>query len=182
MKTIKRLTLLIILTLTSVNANKIMMKNDYILLNDMNSIMLQEHQTTTLLKEKSLSSFKEAERGFLHYLNALERGDKILHLHGTNIPVIREQLIGIKSFWQKNRKLFVKSISQKSYQEVADVALNLLKIKLVKLKKLYENSYTQYRRKVRLNNIVREYIKTDKSIQFFNCSRERATIELISSL
>lgn len=182
MKTIKGLSLLIILNLTYLHANNIMMKNDYILLNDMNSITTQEHQLTTLLKKRNLISFKQGERNFLHYLSTLETGDKTLHLHGTEIPVIKEQLVMIKSFWKENRKLFVKSISQTEYQEVADVALNLLKIKMVKLKKLYENSYTQYQRKVRLNNIIRAYTKTDKPVPFFNCKKESPKTELISSL
>lgn len=167
MKTIKTLlTFGIILSASSfAQANDYALLKSYPLLNDMKIIK----QEQILLKNMKLlisdrknnhkDKISKQKKLFSKIIIGLERGDKKLKLHGTELKTLKDKIQIIKILWSQEKGILDSAVNNKMYTKDAYKTISKLSQELKELQERYRQSYARYKKNAVMKSVVSSYMK-----------------------
>jgi len=115
-------------------------------------------------KQKHVKDFKESQELFEKTLNGLLHGDKSLHLHGTNLPKIVNQLKIVKKEWDGAKPIFKKALEGKYIKEAIGKLDAILK-EMDRAVTYYTKSINRQKQRMKLASILGSFMNKSKILK-----------------
>lgn len=157
---------LLLTSMLKVQANDYALLDTYPLLNDMKMVkanqmfldnfkaLISNHSNDT--SDKLLAQ----KQKFSTILNGLSSGDSKLGLRGTELKPLRNKINTIQQIWSEEHMVLTAALKNPMYEENALSTLHKLSEEFQKLDKLYQQSYTRYKKNSVMKSLVRSYMRS----------------------
>jgi len=168
-KTLLAFGLLVTATI-SANANDYALLNNYPLLNDMKMAKKEQrllnnmHALISDRKHNNKEKLLEQKKIFSAIIAGLEKGDKTLGLHGTELRSLKTKIATIQLLWSQENTILDSAIHNKMYMDDAYVTIEKLSSDLKELNNLYRQSYTRYKKNSVMKSLVSSYMQKNKRL------------------
>jgi len=169
-KTIMTFTLLLTSTLT-LQANDYALVSNYPLLNDMKmakkqeSVLEEMNKTISDHKNNNKTKLLTLKKQFSTVIDGLLNGDTSLHLHGTKLVVLKNEIKTIKLLWSQEKTILDSAVNNRMYEDEAFSTIKKLQQSLISLNKLYSQSYNRYKQNSVMKSLVKSYMKSATNIE-----------------
>ncbi|CAA6819221.1 MAG: Unknown protein [uncultured Sulfurovum sp.] len=162
--------LLLSTTLTA-KANDYALLDTYPLLNDMK--ILKKEQGLLNSMRSSISDRKNNNKAklakekevFTKIIRGLSKGDSSLGLQGTELVSLKNKINTIQLIWSQEKSILDSALNHKMYKNDAYATIKKLSTQLTALNKLYQNSYTRYKKNSVMKSLVSSYMKRNDRLR-----------------
>jgi len=118
------------------------------------------------IKQKHYTKeFKASRQLFTQTLEGLVNGDKELHLKGTKLPKIRQQLKVVKEMWQTQQPLLDHALNNKKELQKAIEGLDKILIEMNHASTLYTKSINRQKQRLKLNALIHNFMNQHKILK-----------------
>jgi len=161
---------LLVTATISANANDYTITNNYPLLNDMKMAKKEQlllnnmHALIADRKHNNKKKLLAQKKIFSAIIAGLEKGDKVLGLHGTELSSLKTKITTIQLIWSQENTVLDSAIHNKMYRGDAYATLNKLSSYLKELNNLYRQSYARYKKNSMMKSVVSSYMQKNQKI------------------
>jgi len=161
---------LLVTATISANANDYALLNNYPLLNDMKMAKKEQlllnnmHALIADRKHNNKEKLLEQKKIFSAIIRGLEKGDKVLGLHGTELRSLKTKIATIQLHWSHENTVLDSAIHNKMYMDDAYATLEKLSSDLKELNHLYRQSYTRYKKNSIMQSLVSSYMQKNEKV------------------
>jgi len=154
----------------SANENDYTRLNNYPLLNDMEMAKKEQlllnnmHTLITDRKQNNKEKLLVQKKIFSSIIMGLEKGDKTLDLHGTELRSLKTKIATIQLLWSQENTILDSAIHNKMYMDDAYETINKLSSYLKELNNLYIQSYTRYKKSSIMKSLVSSYMQKNEKV------------------
>jgi hypothetical protein len=165
MKIFKTLLTFSVVVTSTLCANDYAVSNSYPLFNDMKMAKKEQlllksmRQLINDRKHNNKEKLLEQKKIFSAIIQGLERGDKILGLHGTDLHALKIKIATIQLLWSQENMVLDSAIHNKMYLSDASETLDRLSSNITELNRLYEQSYARYKKNSMMKSLVSSYMQ-----------------------
>jgi len=144
--------------------------NNYPLLNDMKMAKKEQlllnnmHELIADRKHNNKEKLLEQKKIFSAIITGLEKGDKVLGLHGTELRSLKTKIATIQLLWSHENTILDSAIHSKMYMDDAYATLEKLSSNLKELNSLYAQSYARYKKHAIIKTLVSSYMQKNKEL------------------
>jgi len=166
MKTFKIFLTFGLLVTATISANA----NNYPLLNDMKMAKKEQlllnnmHALIADRKHNNKEKLLEQKKIFSAIIAGLEKGDKVLDLHGTKLRSLKTKIATIQLLWSHENTVLDSAIHSKMYIDDAYATLEKLSSQLKELNNLYRQSYARYKKNSSMKSLVSSYMQKSEKV------------------
>jgi len=161
---------LLVTATISANANDYALLNNYPLLNDMKMAKKEQlllnnmHALIADRKHNNKGKLLEQKKIFSAIITGLEKGDKVLGLHGTELRSLKTKISTIQLLWSHENTVLDSAIHNKMYMDDAYATLKKLSTDIKELNNLYRQSYTRYKKNSIMQSLVSSYMQKNEKV------------------